>query len=152
MHYQRWWKNGDPNVFKKTGRHRIPFTPCAVEGCGERGALRGWCRPHYKSWQRYGDPTVARKRGSQRPPCTVDGCGEVSRCRDLCALHYERWRRTGTTDPQPEKTRCKYGHPLSGDNLAIRRNPDGSARQRVCRACTRASVERTRARQRAGVA
>jgi HNH endonuclease len=46
-------------------------------------------------------------------------------------------------------THCKYGHPLSGDNLYLSppRKP-GHAQARVCRACSRARTARWQARQR----
>jgi hypothetical protein len=41
------------------------------------------------------------------------------------------------------KTHCKFGHPLSGDNLTV------TARQRVCRECSRRIKREYAARQRA---
>ena len=30
---------------------------CAVDGCGKKSYLRGWCSAHYQRWRRYGSPT-----------------------------------------------------------------------------------------------
>jgi len=37
--------------------------------------------------------------------------------------------------PSRRKTHCKYGHPLSGDNLIVKRTGHGQGWQRVCREC-----------------
>lgn len=33
-----------------------PEKPCAIDGCGTKANVRGWCRKHYTRWQRHGDP------------------------------------------------------------------------------------------------
>lgn len=44
------------------------------------------------------------------------------------------------------KTHCKYGHPLTGDNLRIGRGRSGK-QQRLCRTCKRRRRREWRARQ-----
>jgi hypothetical protein len=45
-------------------------------------------------------------------------------------------------DPRANQTHCKRGHPLSGDNLILRKRPRG--KYRVCRICQNASDARYR--------
>lgn len=54
-------------------------------------------------------------------------------------------RSDGTSAVNARRTRCKHGHPLSGDNLYVR--PDGKGRQ--CIACQRRR-ERAHAAKRRG--
>lgn len=54
-------------------------------------------------------------------------------------------RGVGPTAQNARKTRCKNGHPLSGDNLIL---DDGS---RKCRICTNARQRKRQARLRSGM-
>lgn len=51
-------------------------------------------------------------------------------------------RGNGPTARQARQTHCKHGHPLSGDNVAIRNRPGGGRR---CRTCQRELMRRRRA-------
>lgn len=65
-------------------------------------------------------------------------CGQPLCCnpRHLRLLTNEQNSRLGTLHERAKRTHCKEGHPLSGDNLAIR--TVGDRRERVCLTCERA--------------
>lgn len=63
-----------------------------------------------------------------------------------------RIKRTVIYVANNQKTECKRGHPLSGDNLWIYHNPArGHAPERRCRACLRMWQRQTRERKKAKV-
>jgi hypothetical protein len=102
MHYQRWWKYGDPEKLLST------YTICSVEGCNRvpRSTRVDLCEMHYYRKRRHGDPTfvmdtrlpdakyrsaharVARDKGKARHHLCVD-----------CGKQAQHWSYTHT-DPE----------------------------------------------------
>lgn len=71
-------------------------------------------------------------------------------CQPLCqnVFHMELVTFGENSKRQHErKTECKYGHPLSGDNLRLNTKKDGYT-HRVCRTCQREAMRRHYAKQR----
>lgn len=92
-------------------RNPFPLPPCAVEGCQNPMAVRGWCNIHYTRWKRHGDPTFTLTPGRGKPLfCSIEGCDKPYEARGWCQMHYARWK--------------KYGTPLPTDNF-IPRTPNG---------------------------
>lgn len=85
--------------------------------------------------------------------CSIPECEDTSCARTWCNKHYRRWLKTGDPlgskqrEPRELKTHCKHGHPMSGDNLRLR--AVGNRICRVCKACSKESVYRVRAKRRA---
>lgn len=52
---------------------------------------------------------------------------------------------------ESSKTHCIHGHPLTPDNITVRRNPDGSFLQRECRQCCRDRWHARKLRDAAGI-
>lgn len=68
---------------------------------------------------------------------------------------YEGTRSQNTLDSvgvgthnNASKTHCPHGHPYEGDNLIVRRRPDGGE-MRVCRTCSVAAGRKTYAKSKA---
>ncbi|MFH9813459.1 HNH endonuclease signature motif containing protein [Streptomyces olivaceus] len=55
VHYGRWRRHGDPDVFLPV-RH----VGCSVDGCEAVHKNRGYCAAHYSRWRRWGDPLGGR--------------------------------------------------------------------------------------------
>jgi hypothetical protein len=53
LHYQRWYRQGDPTVTLVTTDHA---DLCAETGCDRPYQARGWCELHYRRWLHQGDP------------------------------------------------------------------------------------------------
>jgi hypothetical protein len=60
-----------------------------------------------------------------------------------------RLRSSSVTTKNLRKTHCQNGHSLSGENLRIAKNKDGSIKQRVCLQCERESHRRTKGKLKA---
>jgi hypothetical protein len=59
MHWQRWWKYGDPQHVVRTVTRYPPGTVCTVNGCERNDRLsNGLCRLHLQRLRRNGDPTI----------------------------------------------------------------------------------------------
>lgn len=106
MHYQRWFKWGDPLHVQPLGPKTVHET-CTVDGCDAPHDGRGFCRVHYGRWRRYGDPLAELVR-TPRTECSVDGCSKMENALGLCAMHYARFRTRGEVGgAEPE---IGYGH------------------------------------------
>lgn len=125
MHYQRWYKHGDP-LFS---RDRTPQRDrvCSIDGCQNPACHRGWCRPHYGAWQKRGDPHARVPRNTQvftdthklcvecgetKPledfrPDRKSRSGRQGRCKPCRRKQVAAWRRTWTPE-QIERARLKY--------------------------------------------
>ena len=59
LHYNRWYKWGDPLVLKRIQKHIT--TNCSIVGCLNGGKLRrGWCSTHWQRWYHYGDTSIRK--------------------------------------------------------------------------------------------
>lgn len=83
---------------------------CAVEGCGNKHAARGWCSTHYIYWRAHGYPVA------KSPPriygmknCTVEGCNRPYEARGFCAAHYLRSRCSPSRSVGTSKVRTRVG-------------------------------------------
>lgn len=69
---------------------------CAVDGCPDVMAARGWYDKHYARWRAHGDPLAG---GPPRFPhageCDIEGCDRPVKGRGWCEAHLKRWHRTG---------------------------------------------------------
>jgi 5-methylcytosine-specific restriction endonuclease McrA len=72
MHYQRWYKHGDPLYVRPLV---VGVAPCSIPGCEKVVAARGWCTAHWTRWKRHGSPTV------RLPGEVVDGKRVCPECR-----------------------------------------------------------------------
>jgi 5-methylcytosine-specific restriction endonuclease McrA len=72
MHYQRWYKHGDPLYVRPL---IVGVAPCSIPGCEKVVAARGWCTAHWTRWKRHGSP-AARLPGE-----VVDGKRICPECR-----------------------------------------------------------------------
>lgn len=103
MHYQRYWKYGDP----LQDRPAPTLRRCSVVGCDQPHEALGYCRSHYDRLRRRGDPLVEPQR-TPRGHCSVDGCDRVESAKGMCPMHYARVKSTGEAGPaQPV---IGYGH------------------------------------------
>lgn len=93
MHYQRWFKHGDPTVLRpKSGIRK--WTGCLVSGCESEHEARGYCKFHYGRLKRRGDPLAPLIR-TPRTECVVAGCLKIESAKGLCSMHYARARVHG---------------------------------------------------------
>lgn len=112
LHYERWYKHGDPAWVPAIRTRKPPpppwprlvFTPaaCAVVGCALPASARGWCRHHYDVWHAHKDPLWRPERLS----CAVEGCTRAYKGLGYCGKHYQRFKRTGdptAVRPRPTK-------------------------------------------------
>lgn len=58
MHYNRWWKTGDPGPAQPQRAPNGTRSVCKVDGCDEPIIGQRLCSKHYQKWYRYGDPLV----------------------------------------------------------------------------------------------
>lgn len=150
MHWRRWSKHGDPNMLGTNGpsprslviRFWEHVTPGAPDECWEWRDAKGW---YGRLWVNEEHETVGAHRVSyylhngtwptfachrcDNPPCVnpahlFDG-ESADNARDMAAKG--RWHNQHVT-----KERCKWNHPLSGDNIRIDRHGT-----RHCRSCAR---------------
>lgn len=158
-HYARWLDHLGIRPATPTSDPTL----CAIADCAKprKSGAKGWCYMHYTRWYRHGDPHIVLpksplpppKRGPRKPrvPCKVDDCDRDATTRGWCTKHYHHWRANGDPvkpaprKPRPPKTQCKYGHPLSGNNIRVHKRPTGSI-SRICRACERRNAKAYQAR------
>ncbi len=64
-HYNRWWRQGDPNTVKESPICKRLHIGCVVENCEGEHSAKGYCRKHYRAYHKYGDPliTIPHLRG-----------------------------------------------------------------------------------------
>jgi len=137
MHYQRWYKHGDPLGAAAPKPIRI----CSVDGCEVRSQRRsGYCDKHHARWVNNGDPLALRGRHYIYEAgliCAANGCDRPRTQRDWCSMHLLRWRRTGQVDTVRQLSRAEdptyqdprgywvvrwnNGHPIAMSNGHIRR-------------------------------
>lgn len=137
-HWQR--VRGDGRAFRR-GKVLKP-------GVGSKGHLQvqldggKWRRVHTLVLEAFVGPRPGGKLGLHR-----DGQAANNRVENLYwGTHSDNAKdavRHGTHH-QASKTECKYGHPLDG----VRRNADGSVRQRYCKTCFRKQVTEWKQRHR----
>lgn len=63
MHYQRWYKTGEPGEVSPRYRARYGDCKCNINGCEKKPAARGLCHKHYKRWQIHGNPLIVQAGG-----------------------------------------------------------------------------------------
>jgi len=68
---------------------------CSVDGCGDPGYCKGFCRIHYNRWRKHGDPLHVGKPGRPKRICTIPGCEDGQRTKGLCDKHRQRLARWG---------------------------------------------------------
>ena len=120
---------------------RVPLTPCiewmgAVQSSGYGSVTNGrggTMLAHRRAWE--------AARGPIPPGLTIDHLCRHKLCVNPdhmeVVTNAENVKRMLAT-----KTHCKQGHPLSGDNLAIKHGSDGYTK-RQCRECARAATRRS---------
>lgn len=99
-HYNRWFRNGDPQVSLAVAV-KNPGLACREPECERRASARGLCDSHYKRWR------VAQTT------CSITDCRRQVRGDGLCVPHLQRLRT--------------YGDPLAGPPIRDRA-PNGSPR------------------------
>jgi hypothetical protein len=80
-----------------------------------------------------------------RHSCNVRDCVNAFHIRPGTAKENRMDVVASGNDPRANQTHCKRGHPLSGDNLILRRRQRGE--YRVCRECQKASDAKYRQRR-----
>src|SRR5208337_856030 len=69
---------------------------CAIEGCGKRAAMKGWCHSHYQRWRIHGDALV-EMHPFHKHPLFPTWKGMLGRCHDPSQLGYARYGALGVT-------------------------------------------------------
>ena len=77
-HYQRWYRNGDPNTTLLEYDQNLPSV-CSIEDCDNTHHAKGLCSVHYSRLWRL---TAAR------PRCELEGCDKPNHARGRCRSHY----------------------------------------------------------------
>jgi hypothetical protein len=99
-----------------------------------------WVRAHRWSYEHFIGPIP--------PKLTLDHLCRVRNCVNPEHLepvtNAENTRRGESGIRQREKTHCRRGHPLSGDNLYLNPHPLGGRECRICRKANRQRWERER--------
>ena len=92
MHYQRWWKHGDPFYY------RPEYDVCTVEGCGNgtRSKTSPFCEKHYYRKRRNGTLELSIKGWDLPITGCCYQCGADSQdgrfCSGRCVARYYRKR------------------------------------------------------------
>lgn len=98
---------------------------------------------HRAEWEKHHGPIPDGMKvchHCDNPPCyRIDHLFLGTQADNMADMH-AKGRHPG--NGLAAKTHCKWGHPLSGDNLYLR--PSGG---RLCRQCNRATDRRTKARR-----
>lgn len=88
------------------------------------------------------DPVRVAAR-AKKAAATLKGKKKTAaHCAALGRAHAARWAQRRADNPEAF-TKCRRGHPLSGDNLLVLVNKDGGSHPR-CRACSHAAYKRRR--------
>lgn len=78
MHWQRWWRYGDPNTVKLVKAPPGTWTgvDCREDQCSRPVAGLGWCSMHWERVHKHGDPqTVLTSGGPREMPEGADSSG-----------------------------------------------------------------------------
>lgn len=80
MHYQRWYRNGDPLKLHKTPPNL--YIVCSIEGCNNSHWSKSFCRMHYDRLKKTGEvgpvERLVAKKGEARYERKKDGYIAVS--------------------------------------------------------------------------
>lgn len=122
MHYQRWYRYGDPAATKIDRQHA---STCSVDGCVRPYVAKGLCAMH---WQRahagkpVGDPEPLHRTYDEGSSCIINYCPSRPRWSGLCSFHAERRRRGLPLDAPPMKAPAGTGY-VRPDGYIVDRMP-----------------------------